>query len=267
MAAALMMADFDRRFNNSRRIPCWQRRKRFRFAVGHMALGYILGKGSARLVKTDLNIPLALMLSVIPDMDILAEHIDGLASVIPHRGPVHSVLVALVVFIPIFIICRKAALPYFMALIQHALIGDYFSGGQLELFWPITQQKFGFPTDIKSIQNVGLELSLFAVSIILLLATKDLHKMFQPHKSNLILAIPTFTVLLPTLTNYPLDVPILMIPPHVIYMIIFAVSIMIEMWAVLRSVRKGRFGRRKKKANVDQAGGGGLVPNTSVRSS
>lgn len=200
-----------------------------------MALGYILGKGSARLVKTNLNIPLVLVLSVIPDIDILAEHVDGLGSVIPHRGPIHSVLVALVVFIPIFIIYRKAALPYFMALIQHALIGDYFIGGQLELFWPITPQKFGFPTDIQSIQNVGLELSLFAVSIILLLATKDLYKMLQPDKSNLILAIPTFTVLLPTFADYPLDVPILMIPPHVIYTIIFAASIIIELWTLFRS--------------------------------
>ena len=226
----------------------WQRRKRFRFAVGHMALGYILGKGSARLVKTNLNIPLVLVLSVIPDIDILAERIDGLGSMIPHRGPIHSVIVALVVFIPIFIIYHKAALPYFIALIQHALIGDFFIGGQLELFWPITQQKFGFPTRIDSIQNVGLELSLFSVSIILLLATKDLYKMFQPHKSNLILAIPTFTVLLPTFREYPLQVPILMIPPHVIYMIIFAVSIMIEMWAVLRSVRRedSKGGRKKQ---------------------
>ena len=203
-----------------------------------MALGYILGKGSARLVKTDLNIPLALMLSVIPDIDILAEHIDGLASVIPHRGPVHSVLVALVVFIPIFIIYRKAALPHFIALIQHALIGDLFIGGQLELFWPITQQKFGFPTSIQSIQNVVLELSLFTISMILLLVTKDLHKMLQPNRSNLILAIPTFTVLLPTFVSYPLDVPILMIPPHVIYTIIFAASILIELWALLRSEKK-----------------------------
>lgn len=200
-----------------------------------MALGYILGRGSARLVKTNLNIPLALTLSVIPDIDILAEHIDGLASVIPHRGPVHSVLVALLVFIPIFIIYHKAALPYFIALIQHALIGDYFIGGQLELFWPITQQKFGYPTSIQSIQNVGLELSLFTISIILLLATKDLHNMLQPHKSNLILAIPTFTVLLPTFADYPLEVPILMIPPHIIYTIIFAASIMIELWTLFRS--------------------------------
>jgi len=200
-----------------------------------MALGYILGKGSARLVKTNFNIPLVLVLSVIPDIDILAEHIDGLASVIPHRGPIHSVLVALVVFIPIFIIYHKAALPYFIALIQHALIGDYFIGGQLELFWPITPQKFGFPTDIQSIQNVGLELSLFTVSIILLLATKDLYKMLQPDRSNLILAIPTFTVLLPTFADYPLRVPILMIPPHVIYTIIFAASIIIELWTLFRS--------------------------------
>lgn len=200
-----------------------------------MALGYILGKGSARLVKTNLNIPLVLVLSVIPDIDILAEHIDGLASVIPHRGPIHSVIVALVAFLPIFIIYHKAALPYFIALIQHALIGDYFSGGQLELFWPITQQKFGYPMSIQSIQNVGLELSLFIVSIILLLATKDLRKMLRPHKSNLILAIPTFTVLLPTFAEYPLRVPILMIPPHVIYTIIFAASIIIELWTLLRS--------------------------------
>jgi len=210
-----------------------------------MALGYILGKGSARLVKTNLNIPLALTLSVIPDIDILAEHIDGLASVIPHRGPIHSVLVALVVFIPIFIIYRKEALPYFIALIQHALIGDYFFGGQLELFWPITQQKFGFPTSIQSIQNVGLELSLFAVSIIVLLATKDLYKMFQPNKSNLVLAIPTFTVLLPTFVSYPLDVPVLMITPHVIYTIIFAASIIIELWALLRSEKRQISGGRQ----------------------
>jgi hypothetical protein len=226
---------FDRRFNNSKGILCSQRRKGFRFAVGHMALGYILGKGSARLVKTNLNIPLALMLSVIPDIDILAGHIDGLGSVIPHRGPIHSVLVALVVFIPIFIIYHKAALPYFIALIQHALIGDFFIGGQLELFWPITQQKFGFPTSIQSIENVGLELSLFTVSLILLLVTKDLYKMLQPHKSNLILAIPTFTVLLPTFAGYPTDVPILMIPPHLIYTIIFAASIIIELRTLFRS--------------------------------
>jgi hypothetical protein len=199
-----------------------------------MALGYILGRGSAKLVKTNLNIPLVLVLSVIPDIDILIQHVDGLASIFPHRGPIHSVVLSLVAFIPLFIIYRKTALPYFIALIQHMLIGDYLTGGQLELLWPITQQKFGTLTTIENIQNIGLEIALFTISIALLLATKDISKLFQSHKSNLLLAIPTFTVLLPTFLSYPLDVPALMIPPHIIYTIIFTASIAIELWTLLK---------------------------------
>jgi hypothetical protein len=114
------------------------------------------------------------------------------------------------------------------------LIGDYLTGGQLELFWPITQQKFGILTSIENIQNISLEIFLFIISIILLLVTKDFSKLFHSHKSNLLLAIPTFTVLLPTFLYYPLDVPVLMIPPHVIYTAIFAVSITIEVWTLIK---------------------------------
>jgi hypothetical protein len=199
-----------------------------------MALGYMLGKGSAKLVKTTLNLPLALMLSVIPDIDIFVEHVGGLASVIPHRGPIHSVVLSLIVFIPLFMIYRKTAFPYFIALIQHMLIGDYVTGGRLQLFWPITQQKFGIPTRIDSIQNMGLEIFLFTISMILLLVTKDISKLFHSHKSNLLLAIPTFTVLLPTFLSYPLDVPALLILPHVIYTAVFAVSITIELWTLIK---------------------------------
>lgn len=211
-----------------------------------MALGYILGKGSAKLVKIKLNVPLVLMLSIIPDVDILLQHINGLSSLIPHRGPLHSVVLAFIVFIPIFAYYRKTAAPYFVALIQHALIGDFLTGGQLELFWPITQQKFGFPTSIQSIQNVSLELSLFVVSLVLLVATKDIYNLFRPNKSNLILAIPTFTVLLPTFLNYPLQVPVLMIPPHVVYTLIFAGSILIELWALLnpKHIKKPETGEK-----------------------
>jgi membrane-bound metal-dependent hydrolase YbcI (DUF457 family) len=199
-----------------------------------LALGYILGKGSAKLTKTKLIIPLALTLAVIPDIDILAERFDGLASMIPHRGPTHSVVVALIILIPIIAFYGKAALPYLVALLSHSLLGDYFAGGQLQLLWPISQQRFGLLISIQSLQNVTLELTLFIVFIALLAVTRDLYVFLQPHKSNLILAIPTFTVLLPTFLSYPLDVPILMIPPHVIYTIIFAFAIIIEIFALLK---------------------------------
>jgi len=70
------------------------------FAVGHFALGYILGKLTAKTTKTRMNVPLILTFSVIPDIDILFPFVE-------HRGPFHSVIMAAVIFIPIFILFRK----------------------------------------------------------------------------------------------------------------------------------------------------------------
>ena len=71
------------------------------FAVGHMALAYLLGKASAKLLKVNINIPLILFLSIIPDIDIL---FDFLFNSDMHRGPTHSIIVAIVVFIPFFLL-------------------------------------------------------------------------------------------------------------------------------------------------------------------
>jgi membrane-bound metal-dependent hydrolase YbcI (DUF457 family) len=226
------------------------RRKKTRFGVGHMALGYILGKGSTKLLKTNLNIPLVLTLSVIPDIDILLEHVDALGPILRHRGPVHSFVVSLIIFIPIFIVYRKRAVPYFIALVQHSLIGDYLTGGQLQLFWPITQQQYGMATCILSVQNIVLEWILFAASIVVLLKSRDVFVLFQPHLSNLILLVPTFTVLLPTFLSYPLGVPASLILPHLFYTIVFSASIIIELLKLL-SPSRGRtqnvFQKRKRK--------------------
>ena len=54
------------------------------FAVGHMALAYLIGKSSAKLLKVNLNIPLILVLSIMPDADILLGTYQLL------RGPTHS---------------------------------------------------------------------------------------------------------------------------------------------------------------------------------
>jgi len=69
-------------------------------------------------------------------MDLLV--IPGL-----HRGPTHSIISALIVFVPFFIVYRKKAVPYFIALISHSLIADFLIGGQIMLFWPLSQAEFG----------------------------------------------------------------------------------------------------------------------------
>jgi membrane-bound metal-dependent hydrolase YbcI (DUF457 family) len=196
------------------------------FAVGHMALAYLLGKASAKLLKVNINIPLILVLSIIPDIDIL---FDFLFNSDMHRGPTHSIIVAIVVFIPFFLLYRQRATPYFAALASHSLIGDFLIGGQLQLLWPLSTNEFGarelgFPyINIYNPINVALEFTLFAIALAVMLKTRDLFHFFRNSKLNLILIIPIFTVLLPTFISYPLRVPLLLILPHLFYLIIFSI--------------------------------------------
>jgi membrane-bound metal-dependent hydrolase YbcI (DUF457 family) len=198
------------------------------FAVGHMALAYLLGKASAKLLKVNINIPLILVLSIIPDIDIL---FDFLFNSDMHRGPTHSIIVAIVVFIPFFLLYRQRATPYFAALASHSLIGDFLIGGQLQLLWPLSTNEFGahelgFPyINIYNPINVALEFTLFAIALAVMLKTRDLFHFFRNSKLNLILIIPIFTVLLPTFISYPLRVPLLLILPHLFYLIIFSISV------------------------------------------
>jgi len=192
------------------------------FAIGHFALGYILSKTSSKMLKINFHIPTILMLSVIPDIDILIPFLE-------HRGLTHSVITASIIFVPIFAIYHKKATPYFIALIQHSLIGDYLVGGKTQLLFPLTTQYYGTGLSIQSQTSIELELALFLVSMLVMVAVKDIKVFFQPHNSNLILVIPTFTVLLPIFLAYPLQVPPILIAPHVVYLILFVTSILIDL--------------------------------------
>lgn len=201
------------------------------FAVGHFAFGYILCRLTAQATKTKLNIPLVITLSIIPDIDILIPFLE-------HRGPTHSIIVAIIVFIPMFIIWRKSAFPYLIALIQHSLVGDFIAGGRTQLLWPLTSQLYGIEICIKSSANIALEWIVFLASAMIMLKTKDIQTLLQPHNSNLILSIPTFTVLLPTFLAFPLDVPLALIPPHMIFLALFSISLLIDSKQILKNALK-----------------------------
>ena len=195
------------------------------FAVGHMALAYLISKPTASRLKLGLSIPTALVLSIIPDIDILAG--EGF-----HRGPTHSLIAATLVFIPLFYLYRKKALPYLLALISHSLIGDLIVGGGIQLFWPIYLNEVSISPPLPKIAitsptNIALELILFTAASIIMLKAGDFRTFLQPHKSNLLLTIPVATVLLPTFLSYPLTVPTALIPPHLFYLILFIISVLI----------------------------------------
>ena len=187
-----------------------------------MALGYLLSKASSKLIKTELNAPLALTLSIIPDIDIIIPFLQ-------HRGPTHSIIISTAIFIPIFLIYRKRAIPYFIALNQHFLIGDSLAGSGIQLLWPITTQHYGLIMEIKGLTNMTLEWTFLTACMVIILQTKDIKILLQPHNSNLILSIPIFSVLLPTLLAFPTNVPIALIPPHTAFLTLFAASIIIDL--------------------------------------
>lgn len=202
-----------------------------------MALAYLLGKGSAKPLKINLNIPLILVLSMIPDVDLI--FMRDL-----HRGPTHSIIIALIVFIPVFLFYRRRAVPYFLALASHSLIADFFIGGRIELFWPLTSQQFGLHElngpyiGIGYTANVALEWILFGISTVIMLKNGDLFLFFRNRMSNLLLAIPIVTVLLPTFLSIPLEVPILLVPPHLFYLVLFSISVLIVLVEFFKKRRR-----------------------------
>jgi hypothetical protein len=192
------------------------------YAVGHFALGYLTGKLTSKSLGVNVNLPLLFLASVFPDIDILIP-------CLVHRGPLHCVMLFCLVFLPIFAIYKKRAAPYFVAVIQHIIIGDYLIGGNLQLLWPLTTSTYGFHIGIASLTNIVLEWCLFVISMTFMVKTKDMFFLFKPHPSNMILAIPVLTVLLPTLISFPLHVPLALIIPHIVYLILFIIPIMVDL--------------------------------------
>lgn len=191
------------------------------FAIGHFAIGYLTGKASARTLKVQLNMPVLLTASVIPDVDLLLRFIH-------HRGPTHSLIVIIAMVLPFLLYYRKKAVPYAIALASHALIGDFFTGGT-QLFWPLSQEWIGAVNiDVTSLADSLIELTLFFISIPLMFKTRDLNKVVT-NKYKITLLFPFGAVLGPMLAagrgpEYAL--PPLLVAPSLFYLILFAYSML-----------------------------------------
>jgi membrane-bound metal-dependent hydrolase YbcI (DUF457 family) len=195
------------------------------FAIGHFALGYILGKGTSKLAKVKVNLPLLFAASVLPDVDLILRFLT-------HRGPTHSLIIITVLMIPFFVVYRKQALPYYAALLSHIFIGDFFTGGA-QVIWPLSSSSFG-PLSIEplSLTNVIVELSLFSVTLPIMFKLGDLQTLLKPHNKNWVLIIPLVATLGPLLTigrGQETSLPTLLVIPSLFYVGLFAYSLLVEL--------------------------------------
>ncbi|MDR0460493.1 MAG: metal-dependent hydrolase [Nitrososphaerota archaeon] len=214
------------------------------FAVGHLSLAYLLGKASSKLLKVNPNIPTLLALSILPDIDLA---IGSLLGISIHHGPTHSLIFALLIFAPLSIFYGKRVVPYFLAYVSHFLIGDFFIGGQLQLFWPISSNTFGFHDigfmyiGLTDNLNLVAELSMLALTLIVMAKTGDYKIFFKNDKTNLLLLIPIGTLLLSTFTNYPFTLPLflafpIMGIPQLFLLTLFSIPILIFLYTAIKKV-------------------------------
>ena len=154
------------------------------YAVGHIALGHVVGRIFGRLTGEEINISLVWLLSMVPDLDLLVHGLD-------HRGPSHSVVVAFVVFAPLLLFRFRKSIIYFAVLVTHSLIGDYFTG-EVMLLWPFSHEGFVSPyiVSMRSPLEVYLELALFVIFLGVFLFMRDFEKLLKGRAESLLLLIP-----------------------------------------------------------------------------
>jgi len=188
------------------------------FAVGHLAIGYLSAKVFQKLLKTDINLPMIFFLSLISDVDLL---IPSLV----HRGITHSIIVLTLVFIPLFLFYRKTSIPYFAAITQHSLVGDFFTGG-IQMFWPLTSNWYGERINVLSFTNISIEWTSFLLAMIVLTKTNDLRLLFRSQKSDLLLIVPSGAIFVSSIIGMSKTAPTELLIPHLVFLAVFTFSIM-----------------------------------------
>ena len=170
-----------------------------------------------------------------------------------HRGPTHSIITITLCMIPFFVLYRKQALPYFIALLSHPLIGDLPTGG-VELLWPASHQWFGnFAIPMGSLAEVSAELVLFAVATSLMFWSGDLKRLLQPGTHNLYLVVAAGAVLGPMfgLSSHGLNssFPLLLVPSSVFWLILFLYSMINDLRLRLGNGKRLTTSRLREASN------------------
>lgn len=199
--------------------------------MGHLALGYLAGKASAKFLNVNVNIPLALTLSILPDIDLLIP-------LLQHGGPTHSIILYLVIAFPAILVWKKQTVPYLIALASHTLIGDYLTRPSrtqgIQLFFPVTSTWFSAGFETLKLTYIYFELVLFVAFLALMLKTRNITTLLKHHPSNLLLAIPITTAFLPVFMQFPIPVPTELIVPHIILILLLTGSVLIDIKHLIR---------------------------------
>lgn len=188
------------------------------------------------------------MVSVLPDIDLILQAVNP--TIFMHRGPTHSIVAITVLIISFFVLYKKQAAPYYVALLSNSLIGDLFTGG-IEMLWPLSEKWFSYLSiSVESMPTIIAELLLFAVTTPIMYKTGDIKKILHPKKYKVVLIVAFGAILGPMVEmRYGSEgvLPALLLAPSIFWLIVFSYS-------MLLSLRRKRERAPPAKANLSLEG-------------
>ena len=137
------------------------------YPLGHMALGYFSGFLFKKITGKNFNLFVIWTFSLLPDLDLL---IPGLI----HRGPTHSIVLALFVLV-IALFLYRDSVPYMISLLSHSLIGDFFTAYGCQILWPINVAwfKYEYALSPNGSTLFYMEAFLFIVMLVFIAAERS----------------------------------------------------------------------------------------------
>jgi hypothetical protein len=108
----------------------------------HAAMGYLIARGLSHPLKLEgyIDYRLVMFLSILPEIDNFSPF--EYATPLGHHGISHSWIIATLVALPFLAIWGTVAIPYYIAYIQHILVGDLLANA-VPLLAPFTYAQYG----------------------------------------------------------------------------------------------------------------------------
>jgi hypothetical protein len=165
----------------------------------HMVWGYVLGRGAARAERTQPNIPLLILAGAIPDFDLFTG--QSYATLFGHHGIFHSWLAIILCSIPFFFAYGAGTIPYFVAVVQHPLFGDFVTN-EIPLIFPLTLSETGIDlSQTNPAAATALEIFGFLLFLVIFVTSGDWKRPFSWTRRNLLFLFLWIPVLLATIVQ------------------------------------------------------------------
>lgn len=173
------------------------------FFLGHMSWAIIFASVFNIKPKNKLFFPVVLILGILPDFDLFLGRYG-----VMHHTFFHSIFFWLIFFLPAIIsLGWKLVVPYFAALLQHFVFGDFLVGDVM-LFWPFNFSFFGFNSNMLSSIDAILEITGLVLAIVVLYYRNDLKRLLSVNLSNVLMVFPLLA-LFSSMIYFTVDWPVI----------------------------------------------------------